>query len=159
MNALLNVFHNFIPDKKIKFHYKDPTWMTEIVVKCKLRERSNLVKRYYKNDKKHTDLKKALTKSSECTEMFLAGNKKYINELSKKLRNPETAPEMYCKILNRFLSNKKIPSISPLSVNGEMISNFSKNPNSLISFLHHNVRQTQLLFHLLPSERIYNFRH
>ena len=61
MNALLSVFHNFIPDKKIKFHYKDPTWMTEIVVKCKLRERSNLVKRYYKNDKKHTDLKKALT--------------------------------------------------------------------------------------------------
>ena len=48
---LLNVFHNFIPNKKIKFNYKDPSWMTEIV-KSKLRERSNLVKRYYKNGKK-----------------------------------------------------------------------------------------------------------
>ena len=49
--CLLNVFHNFIPNKKVKFNYKNPLWMTEIV-KSKLRERSNLVKRYYKNGKK-----------------------------------------------------------------------------------------------------------
>ena len=36
--CLLNVFHNFIPNKKIKFNYRDPPWMTEIV-KSKLRER------------------------------------------------------------------------------------------------------------------------
>ena len=123
--CLLNVFHNFIPNKKIKFNYKDPPWMTEIV-KSKLRERSNLVKRYYKNGKKNTDLEKALTKSNECTEIILAAKEKYINELSKKLSNPETAPKTYWKILNRFLSNKKIPSIPLLLVNGEMISNFSK---------------------------------
>ena len=35
----------------MKFHYKDPPWITEIV-KSKLRERSNLVKQYYKNGKK-----------------------------------------------------------------------------------------------------------
>ena len=29
--CLLDVFHNFIPSKKIKFHYKDPPWMTETV--------------------------------------------------------------------------------------------------------------------------------
>ena len=40
---LLNVCHSFIPNKKIKFNYKDPTWMTEIV-DSKLREHSNLVK-------------------------------------------------------------------------------------------------------------------
>ena len=51
---------------------------------------------------------------------------KYINELSKKLSNPETAPKTNWKILNLFLSNKKIPSIPPLLVNVEMISNFSK---------------------------------
>ena len=99
--------------------------MTE-TVKSKLRERSNLVKRYYKNGKKNTDSKKALTKSSECTEIILAAKEKYINELSKKLSNPETALKTYWKILNRFLSNKKIPSVPSLLVNGEMISNFSK---------------------------------
>ena len=71
-------------------------------------------------------LEKALSKSNECTEIILAAKEKYINGLSKKLSNPETAPKTYLKILNRFLSNKKIPSILPLLVNGEMISNFSK---------------------------------
>ena len=37
--------HNFIPNKKIRFNYKDPLLMTKIV-KSKLRDRSNLVKRY-----------------------------------------------------------------------------------------------------------------
>ena len=99
--------------------------MTE-TVKSKLRERSSLVKRYYKNGKKNTDLEKALTKSNESTEIVLAVKEKYINELSKKLSNPETAPKTYWKILNRFLSNKKIPSIPPLLLNGEIISNFLK---------------------------------
>ena len=72
--------------------------------------------------KRNTDLEKALTKSNECTEIILAAKEKYINELS----NSETAPKTYWKILSRFLSNKKIPSILPLLVNGEMISNFSK---------------------------------
>ena len=49
--CLLNVFRNFIPNQKVKFNYKDPPWMTE-TVKSKLRERSDLVKRYYKNGKK-----------------------------------------------------------------------------------------------------------
>ena len=42
--------------------------MTEII-NCKLRERSNLVKRYYKNGKKNTRFGKAVTKSNACTEV------------------------------------------------------------------------------------------
>ena len=78
-----------------------------------------MVKKYY--------LEKALTKSNECTKIILAAKEKYINELSKKLNNPKTAPKTYWKILNRILSNKKIFSVPPLLVNDEMISNFSKN--------------------------------
>ena len=44
--------------------------------------------------------------------------------MSKKLNNTETAPKTNWKILNRFLNNKKIPSIALLLVNGEKISNF-----------------------------------
>ena len=51
--------------------------MTEIV-KSKLRERSNLVNRYYKNGRKSTDLEKALTKSNVSTEIILAAKEKYI---------------------------------------------------------------------------------
>ena len=66
--------------------------MTE-TVKSKLRERSNLVKRYYKNSKKNNDLEKTLAKSNECTEIILVAKEKCINELSKKRSNPETAPK------------------------------------------------------------------
>ena len=51
---------------------------------------------------KYTDLEKALTNSNECTGIILAAKEKYINELSKKLRNPKTAPKTYWKILNPF---------------------------------------------------------
>ena len=75
--CLLNVLHNFIPNKKIRFNYKDPPWMTE-TVKSKLRERSNLVKQYHKNRKKILkDLDKTLTKSNKCTEVILAAKEKY----------------------------------------------------------------------------------
>ena len=100
--------------------------MTEIV-KSKLRKCSNLVKWYYKSVKKNTDLEKPLTKPNECTKIILAATEKYvINELSKKLYNPKTAPKTYWEILNHFLSNKKIPSIRRLLENVEIISNFSK---------------------------------
>ena len=71
--------------------------MTEIV-NCHLRERSSLVEWYYQNGKKNTGLEKVLTKSNACTEVILAAKEKYINELSKKLSNPETAPKTYWKI-------------------------------------------------------------
>ena len=55
--------------------------------------------------------------------------------MSKKLTNPQTAPQTYWKILNHFLSNKKILSIPPLLVNAEMISNFSKKAELFNKFL------------------------
>ena len=55
---------------------------------------------------------------------YLSSYRKYINELSKKLNNTEPVPKLYWKILIFFLSNKEIPSMPPLLVNGEMIPNF-----------------------------------
>ena len=55
-----------------------------------------------------------------------AAKDKYIVKMSEKLNDPITAPKTYWKIINRFLSNKKIPGIPPLLVNGEIISNFSQ---------------------------------
>ena len=75
---------------------------------------------------KNIDLEKALTQSNKCTKIILVKKEKYINDLSKKLNNTKTAPKTYWKIWNHFLSNKKIPSIPPILVNREMISNFSK---------------------------------
>ena len=51
-------------------------------------------------------------------EIMSAAKDKYIVKMSEKLNDPITAPKTYWKIINRFLSNKKIPAIPPLLVNG-----------------------------------------
>ena len=46
--------------------------------------------------------------------------------MSSKLNDPLTAPKTYWSILSRFLNNKEIPTIPPLLVNGDIITNFSE---------------------------------
>ena len=59
-------------------------------------------------------------------EIISAAKDEYIIQMCEKLNDPIAAPKTYWKIINRFLSNKKIPVIPPLLVNGEIISNFSQ---------------------------------
>ena len=47
--TLLNIFRNYIPNKKIKFNYCQPPWMNNNIKRC-LKERSKLTKFFYKND-------------------------------------------------------------------------------------------------------------
>ena len=51
--------------------------------------------------------------ANECTRLIIAAEEKYLIQLSAKLEGPSTAPKTYWSILNRFLSNKKIPIIPP----------------------------------------------
>ena len=66
--TLLNIFRNYIPNKKIKCDYRQPPWMTDI--KKSLKERCKLTKFFYKNGQRKIDhdkvlesLKNALSKS------------------------------------------------------------------------------------------------
>ena len=46
--------------------------------------------------------------------------------LSAKIEDPNIAPKTYWSILNRFLSNKKIPNKHPILVDGKSASNFAE---------------------------------
>ena len=59
-------------------------------------------------------------------EIISAAKDKYVIQVCEKLNDPITAPKSCSKIKNRFLSNKKIPAIPLLLVDGETISNFSQ---------------------------------
>ena len=107
-----NIFHNFIPNRIINCNYRDPPRMTD-VIKNKLKERSYLTKTYYKHGQRKSDFEKLIVKTNECA---------------------LTAPKTYWKIINRFLSNKKISAIPPLLVNGEIISNFSQKASIFNNF-------------------------
>ena len=61
--------------------------------------------------------------------MFHESKDRYIAKTSAKLYNPETVPKTYWSITNKFLSNKKIPIIPPILVNGELVSDFKQKAN------------------------------
>ena len=65
-------------------------------------------------------------KTDEYTALILDAKERYVRCMSSKLNDPLTAPKTYWSILSRFLNNKEIPTIPPLLVNGDIITNFSE---------------------------------
>ena len=126
--TLLNIFRNYIPNKKIKCDYRQPPWMTDNIKKS-LNQRSKLTKYFYKNGQKNSDHIKVLEKSEECTNLISEAKKNYILKMTSKLEDTNTAPKTYWSILSRFLYNKKIPAIPPLFVDGTFISSFGEKAN------------------------------
>ena len=68
-------------------------------------------------------------KSAECTAEIRESKKNYILNMTSKLVDSHTAPKTYWTLLNRFLYNKKIPSIPLLLVDGKIVSDFYEKSN------------------------------
>ena len=65
-------------------------------------------------------------KTDDYAALILDAKERYVRCMSSKLNDPLTAPKTYWSILSRFLNNKEIPTIPPLLVNGDIITNFSE---------------------------------
>ena len=72
--TLLNIFRNYIPNKKIKCDYRQPPWMNDNI-KRKLKQRTKLIKYFYKNGQMKCDYDKILEKSAEYTAEILEAKK------------------------------------------------------------------------------------
>ena len=68
--TLLNIYLNYMPNKKIKCNYCQLPWMTDNIKKF-LEERSKLTKIFYKNGQRKTDRKKVLKKLLNVLMKFL----------------------------------------------------------------------------------------
>ena len=88
---------------------------------------------FYKNGQKTED-HEVLQISAECTNEILEAKNTYILKMSKKLEDPKCAPKTYWTILNRLICNKKVPTIPPLFVNGNYVSDFSVKANLFNEF-------------------------
>ena len=73
-------------------------------------------------------------KSAECTAEIRESEKIYILNMTSKLVDSHTAPKTYWTLLNRFLYNKKIPSIPLLLVDGKIVSDFYEKSNIFNNF-------------------------
>ena len=69
---------------------------------------------------------KIVSTTNECIRLIMAAKENNLTRLSAKLGDPSTAPKTYWSILNRFLSNKKLPIIPPILVDDRVVSNFDK---------------------------------
>ena len=98
-------------------------------IKSRLRERSKMTKKYYKYGQVKSYLDELQEKTDEFTALILDAKEKYVRCMSNKLNDPLTASKTYWSILNRFLNNRKIPVITPLLVNGDIITNFCEKPD------------------------------
>ena len=107
---------------------------------CRLRERSKMTKKYYKYGKMKSHLDELQEETNKCTALILDAKEKYVRCMNNKLNDPLAAPKSYCSILNRFLNDKKVPTIPPLLVNSYIITNFSEKAYLSISFLQTKVR-------------------
>ena len=99
---LMNIFRNYIPNKKIKCDYSQPPWMNGNIKKS-LKERSKLTKMFYKNGQKSTDKDKVLAKSAECTKNILEAKNNYILKMTKKLEDSNTAPKNLLRNTKSFV--------------------------------------------------------
>ena len=62
-----------------------------------------------------------------------------VSTVKSSINGIKTEAITYWKNLICFLNNKKLPSVPPLLVNGETVSNFFKLAVLLINVLHYNV--------------------
>ena len=128
IKTLLNIFRNYVPNKKIKCDYRQPPWMTYIMKKS-LKETRKLTNFFYKNGQRKIDHDKVLEKSEECTKQILEAKKNCILKMTKKLADSNTSSKLYWTILNRLPYNKKLSATPLLLVDGKMVSDFFKTAN------------------------------
>ena len=68
--------------------------------------------------------------SQKCTSLINESKDRYIAKMGAKLDNPKTVPKTYWSIINKFLSNKKIPIVPLILVNSELVSDFKQKANN-----------------------------
>ena len=83
-DTLLNIFRNYIPNKKTKSNFRESPWINDNI-KSSLKQRSKLTKIFYKNGLRKSDRIKALEKSAECTKKILEAKKSYILQMATNL--------------------------------------------------------------------------
>ena len=75
---LINIFWNYIPQKKVKCNYCKPPWINGNIKKW-LRERSKLIKCYYNHRQKKEDREKLQAKTAYCPTEILKAKNDYVH--------------------------------------------------------------------------------
>ena len=95
-------------------------------IKKALRYKNRLYKKFMTGGKKREDEINLHENSEFVSNLISETKKRYLLNLGKKLTDPATGPKTYWSILKRFLNKLKVPSIPPLLVDGNFVTDFTK---------------------------------
>ena len=132
--TILNIFHNYIPNKTILCNDKDPRWFHNEIRNI-LTMKNKVFEQYIANWKSQTDYKQLQLISNRLTGTIRSSREKFYCKLSTKLANPSTSSKTYWSILKTFVNGKKITIIPPLLVNDNFITNVLEKSNLFNEFV------------------------
>ena len=121
--TILNIFHNYLPNKTNRCNDNDPPWFNNEIRKI-LTMKNEILEQYIANGKSQTDYERLQLISNSLTETIRSSKEKLYCKLSTKLANPSTSSKTFWSILKTFVNGRKIPIILPLLVNDKFITNF-----------------------------------
>ena len=129
--TILNIFHNFIPNKIILCDDRDPPWMNE-----KIKHLINKKKAIFQKQKESNTVDHAILSNItlELSNAITFSKAKYHERLAIKLNDPKTAPKTYWSILKTFANCSKIPLITTSLVNNEFVTDFFCQSKSVNDF-------------------------
>ena len=124
-DCIINVFTNFVPNKKIICKDKNPPWMnSEIKLACK--NKNKIYKRYVKHGRNIADQHSLYNLASYSANLISEAKSKYFHNLGEKLNDPLIGAKTYWAILNKFMHKRKIPLISPILINDNFVTEVSE---------------------------------
>ena len=151
---MLNIFHNFIPNKSIICNDQDPLWFNN-QIKTLIEKKNHLFKSYMANGRLAVDHVRLQKAGAELINIIKSSKENFYNNLTKKLNDPNTSNKTYWSTMKTFIDGRKTPIIPPLLVNNNLISNFREKANTFNDFF---VQQCQPIANnrILPTNQIFH---
>ena len=92
--TILNIFHNYIPNKTILCNDKDPPWFNNEIRRI-LTKKYQIFEQYIANEKSQTDYERLKLTCNILTETIRSSKEKLYYKLSTKLANPSMSSKTY----------------------------------------------------------------
>ena len=106
--TMLNIFHNFIPNKNIICNGKEPPWFNNLI-KTLIEKKNHLFKSYMANGRFVVDRVTFQKAGAELINIIKSSKENFYFNLAKKLNDPSTSNKTYWSIMKTFVNDKKNP--------------------------------------------------
>ena len=92
--TMLNIFHNFIPNKNIICNDKDPPWFNNHI-KTLIEKKNHLFKSYMANGRLAVDRVRLQKAGAELINIIKSSKENFYNNLAKKINDPNNLKSIW----------------------------------------------------------------